>query len=87
MSQCKQFLNKVLRIRKRLVHDGKCKKNVTRLLHLSTKIEQYLQFYPKASEAAMRKWMRKHEAEILELIPGNKAGDSMKKEFFNLIES
>ena len=87
MNRCKLFLSKVLRLRKYLIREGRCKRNVMKLLRLSGKIEQYLQFYPKASEASMKKWMRKHQAEILELIPGNKAGDSMKKEFFNLIAS
>ena len=87
MSKCKSYLYKVLRTRKRIIASGKSKRNVMRLLQLSSKIEQYLQFYPKAPESSMKKWMRKHQEEILELIPGNKAGDGLKREFFNLIES
>lgn len=63
------FLKKVLRQRKFLVETGRSKKNAMQCLHLIDRIEKFLDFYPNIRPAALQKYMRRHEVDILFLIP------------------
>jgi len=74
----KQFVVKVLKMRKHLVRNNLSKKNAARVLKSLKKFELYLDFYPNVSDESIKKYCIKHIDDLLFLMPG-KGSSSFQK--------
>lgn len=82
----RQFILKVIRIRKRLILNGHSRANAMQCFTRMRKMENWLSFFPNASEENMRKFFLRHTIDILYLIPGERctAHEKLLKEFNEL---
>jgi len=71
------WLQSVIRIRKKLIKEGKSKTNLTKNLSIIDKLENWLNSYPYTYDIQVLKIIRIYRHEIWYLIPKNKATDKI----------
>jgi hypothetical protein len=79
------YIYKVIRTRKAIMRRGASQLNAMACLLAIQKLEAWLSAYPNASPQQVRAYMMRHRATIEFLIPGNLAGESLKKELCSLL--
>lgn len=85
--EARRYLYKVIRLRRKLIAIGASKLNTALCLMLISDLERWLKFYPAASEAQVRNFLRRHYDEVLFLLPGgeNRAGRALMNQLDQLI--
>lgn len=66
----KEFVKKVVRMRKAMVRRGCSKKNAMRVHKAIDRFEKYFDFYPNASDGALKRFCQRHKEDLLALMPG-----------------
>jgi len=72
----RDFLHKLIALRKRLIKDGKSNVNQMKAISIIERLENFLKAYPNASEEGIKKIILKYRDDIKFLIP---AGNSQEK--------
>lgn len=71
-----EYLNKIIRIRKKLIKLGIKKKDTMRCLEIITRLERQIEAYSKVwKKEGWKKFLQRNYNDILFLIPGNKGRD------------
>lgn len=80
-------LMKIIRMRRHLIKIGKSGKNICTCMRHIAKVEPWLNAYPYASDANLRRFARKHEDSFRYLMPSgtNPAHTKISETFQNLI--
>lgn len=89
MTGAREFAKKVIRMRKRLIKTGKSRQNPMLALHALEAIERWLNFYPKANDSQVARFLARHKGQMYTLIPGAKcpAGEKLIEELNQLTQS
>lgn len=66
----RDFILKVIRIRRRLIQSGDSKLNLAFCTRAMNDIERWIKFYPKATEKQLRNYFIYHSTTIGYLMPG-----------------
>jgi hypothetical protein len=79
----RDYIKKVIRIRKRLIAEGKSRLNLPLAWHHINHLEKYLKYYPYNKDYQMASFWRRNAAKVLELIPGqsSRIHDELVHEF------
>lgn len=66
----KDLINKLLRMRKKMLKDGTCKKNTMLVQKAINKFQIYLEFFPNASDESLRNYCIVNYTYLMVLMPG-----------------
>lgn len=82
-TRVKKYVLKVIRIRKKLIAEGKSKMNNTLAADTINQLEKYLGNFPLNKDYQMANFWRRNAGKILQLIPGqgSKLHDQLVNEF------
>jgi hypothetical protein len=83
MTTTAKTIAKILRVRKNLIKLQKCNKNVALCIKYTQEIELLMQVHGKKwNEEGWKNFAKRQISQIEYLIPGSKAGDTLKKELY-----
>jgi ribosomal 50S subunit-associated protein YjgA (DUF615 family) len=83
----REFINKIIRMRSRLIKDGKGHRNSAAIISAIKKLKIWLEAYPKASEHQVRNFLRSHSEEVFFILPGkgSRAHDSLMQQLNSIL--
>ncbi len=87
MSALRKHIESTIRQREFLIRKHYSKRDVMRINGILKPLKNWLQAYPNASDENVLNWASRHAAHIDFLIPGNEAGKTRRKEFYELINA
>lgn len=79
------FLQKVVRVRKYLMREGKSGKHQFRCIRIIEEFEKYMSAYKSLPDDYWRRFIVKHKEDIQFLFPENKTGENFTKTLNDLI--
>ena len=87
MTDAKEYLKKLVRIRKYLIESGKGMKNDLGTRRAMMKIANWLEHYPKATDQQVKKYIDRNIHLVEEIIPGKGSAnhDSLRTQLNNIL--
>ena len=68
----RQWIMKVIRIRRRMMFEGVSIKSKVEVDCAIANLKKWLDFWPKATDDQVRRFLRKHEEDVMTIMPGQK---------------
>lgn len=73
MSTARKYIKKVVRMRRYLNREGLSGKNVLATERAIAKLQRWLEFYPNATDAQVRRFLQRSINEVEILLPGQRS--------------
>jgi len=67
------YVLNLIRLRERMIADGRSYRNTVQAFKSIKRIKTWLEFYPNATDAQVRAFLRKNETDLQYILPGKTA--------------
>lgn len=75
----RELVYKAIKMRAHLLRTGKGKNTSLKLVSAYEKFRKYMEAYPKASDESVKKFVTQNYNDLMDLIPSNAAGNSIRQ--------